>query len=129
MASAKYIAAFVLSIHMGSVNAVTIPVGIEIGVKYSFLSSGNLLTPDFVSYSLNTASRDGIYRNNKPVVTDLPTHIEASTHCDGHTQQLVDRGLGERWECDCEEYRTPKPNTARAYCAHTEKAVQTLVSC
>jgi hypothetical protein len=60
--------------------------------------------------------------------SDFPPEIHAEAHYSGHTQQLVDRGLGERWECSCDEYRTVKPNTARAYCEHTEKAGQALVS-
>jgi hypothetical protein len=28
--------------------------------------------------------------------SDFPTHIKAEAHIDGHTVQLIDRGLGER---------------------------------
>jgi hypothetical protein len=52
---------------------------------------------------------------------DLPPGVLAERYLDRHHQQLVRREYGERWECDCEEYRTVKPNTARAYCEHTQR--------
>ena len=53
--------------------------------------------------------------------SDLPPGILALCHLDGHAQRLVRNEYGERWECDCDEYRTVKPNTARAYCEHTQR--------
>jgi len=54
--------------------------------------------------------------------SDFPADIKAEGHYGGHTQRLVDHGMGEIWECTCVEYRTLKPNTARAYCEHTQTA-------
>ena len=52
---------------------------------------------------------------------DLPPGVLAERGIGGHRQRLIDRGYGARWECDCAEYRTVKPNTARAYCRHTQR--------
>jgi len=54
--------------------------------------------------------------------SDFPPGIKAEAHYGGHTQRLVAREYGEQWECDCPEYRTVKPNTARAFCEHTQRA-------
>jgi hypothetical protein len=54
--------------------------------------------------------------------SDFPPNIKAEAHYGGHTQRLVDHGLGEHWECTCEQYRVPKPNTPRAFCEHTQRA-------
>jgi hypothetical protein len=54
--------------------------------------------------------------------SDFPPGVKAEAHYGGRTQRLVDHGLGAIWECDCPEYRTPKPNTARAFCEHTQRA-------
>jgi len=54
--------------------------------------------------------------------SDFPAGVTAEAHYGGHTQRLVDHGLGEIWECDCEAYQTPKPNTARAFCEHTQQS-------
>jgi len=53
--------------------------------------------------------------------SDLPPGVLAERGLGGHRQHLIDRGFGARWECDCAEYRTVKPNTARAYCEHTQR--------
>ena len=55
--------------------------------------------------------------------SDMPPGVLAERGLGGHRQRLIDRGYGARWECDCEEYRTVKPNTARAYCEHTQRCV------
>ncbi len=53
--------------------------------------------------------------------SDLPPGILALRFLDGHAQRLVRNEYSERWECSCAEYRTVKPNTARAYCEHTQR--------
>ncbi len=53
--------------------------------------------------------------------SDLPPGVLALRFLDGHGQRLVRNEYGERWECDCEQYRTVKPNTMRAYCEHTQR--------
>jgi hypothetical protein len=59
--------------------------------------------------------------------SDSPPGIKAQAHYGRHKQTLVDRGFGEQWECDCAEYRTPKPNTPRAFCEHTQRASRRVV--
>jgi len=39
--------------------------------------------------------------------TDFPPGVKAEDHYGAHTQRLVEHGMGEIWECDCEEYRMP----------------------
>ena len=53
--------------------------------------------------------------------SSLPPSVLAERGLGGYRQRLIDRGYGERWECDCDEYRTVKPNTAQAYCEHTQR--------
>ena len=56
--------------------------------------------------------------------SDLPPGVLVLRYLDGHAQRLVRNEYGERWECDCAEYRTVKPNTARAYCEHTQRCAK-----
>jgi hypothetical protein len=60
--------------------------------------------------------------------SDLPPGVTAERYLDGFHQTLVKRAYKEGWECDCPEYREIRPNTARAYCKHTEKAGLGLVN-
>jgi endonuclease YncB( thermonuclease family) len=72
------------------------------------------------------ALADRVFRQNIQVeIVDWDRYGRAvgKIILDGHIQQLVKREYGERWECDCEEYREIRPNTPRAYCRHVEAAM------
>ena len=53
--------------------------------------------------------------------SDLPLGVLALRFLDGHRQQLVRTDYETRWQCDCSEYRTIRPNTPRAYCRNTQR--------
>jgi hypothetical protein len=45
-------------------------------------------------------------------------------HLEDYTQRLGDWGLGVQWRCNCPEFLTVVPNTARPTCRHVEAAIK-----